>query len=427
MTDARLAPVHKHRVSFTNEDGEQLSAALETPVSNIRAYALFAHCFTCSKDIAAASRISHALAAKGFAVLRFDFTGLGNSEGDFANTNFTSNVEDLIRAADYLRSHYQAPELLIGHSLGGSAVLAAAPRIPEVKAVATIGSPSDPAHIRHLFSNDLEKIEETGCAVVRLGTREFAVKRQFLDDIAAHKLTDDIGAIGKALLIFHSPTDDIVNIEHARRIFQAAQHPKSFVSLDKADHLLSRREDSQYVADTIAAWAGRYLLGESEAQETMPVAPLAPGQVQVRESDKAFSRDILAGSHYLRADEPRGVGGADTGPNPYDLLLASLGSCISMTVRMYANRKRLPLDEVTVTLAHRRIHAEDCEHCETKEGKLDHIEVELDFRGPLNATNRARLLEIAHKCPVHRTLKSEVDIRQQLTEGSSANTNAPVT
>jgi uncharacterized OsmC-like protein/alpha/beta superfamily hydrolase len=405
--------IEKEKFSFENREGERLAALLERPPTRPAAYALFAHCFTCSKDIAAASRISRALAAHGIAVLRFDFTGLGNSEGDFANTNFSSNVSDLICAADHLRTTFGAPSLLVGHSLGGAAVLAAAGEIEEAKAVVTIGAPSDPAHVSHLFESSRSEIEAKGRALVNLAGRQFEIKKQFLDDIAAQSLEDRIKKMRKALLVFHSPVDEIVGIENASAIFQAALHPKSFISLDKADHLLSRKVDSEYVAATISAWAGRYVLsGESRATDERP--KLADGEVLVREDDRAFAQDVFTDRHHLRADEPVSYGGTDSGPSPYEYLLAGLGACTAMTVRMYARHKSLQLDRVLVTLRHGKIHAKDCEDCETREGRIDRIEREIKLEGELSGDERKRLMEIADRCPVHRTLHSEIDIQSRM-------------
>ncbi len=402
----------KERITFPNSEGKRLAALLEGPAENAAGFAIFAHCFTCSKDIAAASRISRGLAQLGFAVLRFDFTGLGNSEGDFANTNFSSNVADLVCAADYLREHHGPPALLIGHSLGGAAVLAAAGSIAEARAVVTIGAPSDPDHVTHLFEEQRSEIERRGVATVNLGGREFEVSRQFLEDVAENNLRTAIRGMRKALLIFHSPVDEIVSIDHAGSIFEAARHPKSFVSLDRADHLLSRPEDSRYVATTISAWASRYLLPPS--REVGPRPRVEPGEVLVREIDRKFGQEIFTDSHRLLADEPADFGGGDTGPSPYEYLLAGLGACTSMTLRMYAARKQLPLDRVQVALRHEKIHARDCEACETTEGKVDRIEREIRLEGHLTEAQIASVLAIADKCPVHRTLHSEIEIKTQL-------------
>lgn len=406
--------IHREKLTFLNQQGQQLAALLESPETKPIAYALFTHCFTCSKDIAAASRVSRALTARGVAVVRFDFTGLGNSEGDFANTNFSSNVADLICAVDHMRDTLKAPAILIGHSLGGAAVLSAAGYISEVRAVVTIGAPAEPEHISHLFEANIDEIEEKGHAVVNLSGRTFTISKQFLDDIATQDLSERIRTMQKALLIFHAPADDIVQIDSARRIFEAARHPKSFISLDSADHLLTRKQDSQYVANTIAAWAGRYIpVAEIAAKDTTR-PKLKSGEVLVRETDGKFGQDVFTDSHHVLADEPTRNDGRDTGPDPYEFLLAALGTCISMTARMYASHKKLPLEKVSVKLSHSRIHAEDCEHCETKDGKIDRIESELVLEGDLTAEQRQRVLEISNKCPVHRTLHSEIDVQTRL-------------
>ena len=389
--------------------GGQLAATLDTPDGPAHAYALFAHCFTCGKDVLAAKRIAVALAAKGIAVLRFDFTGLGSSEGDFANSTFSSNVADLVRAADHLRKAYAAPALLIGHSLGGAAVLAAAHQIPDAKAVVTIAAPSDPSHVIGMFSDSIEKICKDGEAEVSLAGRPFTIKRGFIEDVAEHSLMEHIAQLHKALLVMHAPTDDTVGIDNATRIFVTAKHPKSFVSLADADHLLSNRRDSAYAADVIAAWASRYLDAMRPDEDADEGG--APRQVVVRETRNGkFQQTVTVGPHQLLADEPSASGGDDTGLAPYDFLLAGLGACTSMTMRLYAERKSLPLQRTTVTLRHSKIHAEDCAECETKAGMLDQIERVIAMEGPLDAEQRAKLLEIADKCPVHRTLTSEVRI-----------------
>jgi putative redox protein len=403
------------KFQFTGEGGHRLAAALDLPESEPVAYALFAHCFTCGKDVLAAKRIAVALTAKGIATLRFDFTGLGSSEGDFANSTFSSNVTDLVRAGNHLRETRQAPTILIGHSLGGAAILAAAGEVPEAKAVVTIAAPSDPAHVTGLFREHVDNIRAQGQAQVALAGRPFTIKREFLDDVAEHPLMDKIARLHKALLIMHSPSDDTVGIDNATRIFVAAKHPKSFVSLSGSDHLLSDRRDSSYVADVIAAWATRYV----EAPKPAPVADLPdkPRQVVVRESGGGkFRNTVTIGLHHLLADEPRSAGGDDTGPGPYDFLLAGLGACKSMTMRLYAERKSFPLERATVTLNHSKIHAEDCADCETKEGMLDQIDVAIGLEGPLDAEQRKRILEIADRCPVHRTLTSEIRIVTRAAE-----------
>ena len=402
---------NSERVEFEGSQGHTLAARLDVPVGRPRAFALFAHCFTCSKDIFAASRIAGGLTDHGIATLRFDFTGLGASEGEFANTNFSSNMQDLVRAADYLREHYAAPSILIGHSLGGAAVLAAAAHVPEAVAVATIGAPANPGHVSHLFAGDIDKIEAEGEAEVTLAGRPFTVRKQFLDDIADQPMKAAIGGLRKALIVFHGPRDDYVDIGNAADIFTAAKHPKSFVSLDDADHLLTRHEDASYVADVLAAWVDRYLPATDEA----PEAATEVGEVTVAENGIGkFGQDITVGPHLFHADEPPAVGGSNTGPTPYQLLSAALGACTTMTMRLYADRKKWPLERSSVTIRHNKIHAEDCADCETREGKVDSFDREITLEGPLDDEQRQRILQIADKCPVHRTLHSEVEIKTRL-------------
>jgi putative redox protein len=375
----------------------------------VRAVALFAHCFTCGKDNKAARRICEGLKLHGIAVLRFDFTGLGASEGEFANTTFSSNVDDLVAAADHLKEKLAAPAILIGHSLGGAAVLAAAHRIADARAVVTINAPCDPAHVAGLLGESADRIRTEGEVEVKLAGRPFRIRRALLDDISQQMLSAHIGRLHKALLIFHSPTDDTVGIENASHIFLAAKHPKSFISLAGADHLISQPGDAAYIAHVIAAWAERYL---DMAADASPMEDTADGAVVVRETRRGqFQQEVVVGKHRLLADEPVKVGGMDSGPGPYDFLLAGLGACTSMTMRLYADRKQLPLTRTQVRLTHNKIHAADCAECETKEGMVDHIERVITMEGDLDAEQRARLMEIADKCPVHRTLESEINIR----------------
>jgi len=398
-------------ISFPGESGAPLSARLDAPAEPPLAYALFAHCFTCSKESKAATYISAALAERGIGVLRFDFTGLGGSEGDFANTNFSSNIGDLVAAADFLRKDYRAPAILIGHSLGGAAVLCAAPDIPECTAVATIGSPFDPKHVLGLIANSTRAIEREGEAQVEIAGRAFRIKKQFLDDIRGHRLGEIAARMGKALMLMHSPRDAVVDIDNAAKIFMAAKHPKSFVSLDPADHLLSRREDATYAGHVVAAWAERYL---QTRPRDLPAAP--PGKVLVRETREGkFTNQVTVGRHVIRADEPVAAGGLDSGPSPYDLLCAALGACTAMTLRSYADLKGIPLERVSVELKHEKIHATDCAECETREGRIDRIERLIGLEGTLDPAQRQKLLEIADKCPVHRTLHSEVVIPTRLS------------
>lgn len=395
------------RIEFTGHDGSTLAARLDLPTGKPSAYALFVHCFTCSKDIPAARRISQRLASLGIAVFRFDFTGLGHSEGEFANTNFSSNIEDILLAAKYMREQFQAPELLIGHSLGGAAILSVAGKILESKAVITIGAPADPHHLNHLFNQQAETIKADGQAEVQLGGRTFTIKQDFIDDISNNNLSTKISSLKKALLVLHAPMDDIVEIDNASKIFQLAKHPKSFITLDDTDHLLSRPKDADYAAELIATWAQRYV-----NVSLLPKSMSAPdGVVRVSESDSnSFTQDISASGHHLIADEPESYGGNFLGATPYQLVSAGLGACTSMTIRMYARRKKIPLDHVEVDISHNKIHATDCDTCDSSSGKIDQFERKITLLGDIKDKDRKRLLEIADRCPVHRTLESEINI-----------------
>jgi len=396
------------KVTFKGSLGETLDARLELPNGKVTAFALFAHCFTCGKDSRAAVRISRALAARGIAVLRFDFTGLGGSGGDFGNTNFSSNVADLIAAADYLRAEHQAPTLLIGHSLGGTAVLAAAAQIPESAAVVTIGAPFDAEHVEQTFLPIVSEIETAGQAVAILGGRSFTIRKDFLDDLRRQHQHDRIAHLGGALLVMHAPMDTVVGIDNASRIFAAANHPKSFVSLDRADHFFTQATDADYAAGVMTAWASRYM----PVELTPEAASLEYGRVLVEETGRGrFQQRITIGPHGLLADEPATQGGLGSGPTPYDLLAASLGACKSMTMRLYAERKGWSLDRVRIAVTHDRVHAADCADCETAEGRIDEVRVEIDITGDLSAKQRTRIVEIAERCPVHLTLTREVKIR----------------
>lgn len=382
-------------IRFPGAQNAPLAARLDTPVGTPRAHALFAHCFTCSKDSKAAAYVSQALAGHGIATLRFDFSSL----------EFASNLEDLVAAAAWLRENRGAAQILVGHSLGGAAVLAAAARIPEARAVATIGAPFDPGHAAHLITVTKETADDVQ---VSIAGRPFRVKKSFFEELAGHKPAQMIAALRKPLLVLHSPRDTVVDIDNASKIFLAAKHPKSFVSLDRADHLLTEYEDARYAATVLAAWASRYLEAEAHTDAAVP-------GVRVAEAGEGrFAQLISAGRHRLRADEPMAVGGDDSGPGPYDLLLAALGACTSMTVRLYAEQKKWPLERISVELKHDKVHATDCAECETREGKIDKIERTLTLEGNLDDAQRARLLEIANKCPVHRTLHSEVWIPTSL-------------
>lgn len=393
------------RVTFKGSLGEELAARLDLPAGNVQAYALFAHCFTCSKDIFAATRISAELSKRGIAVLRFDFTGLGQSDGEFANTNFSSNVGDLLKAIDFLRQNFEAPKLIVGHSLGGAAVITAAAQVDDLAAVVTIGAPSDADHVVHNFHADISTIESEGQAKVSLAGRDFTIKKQFLDDLKGQSVQECAAKLKKALLVMHAPGDETVGIDNARQIYDAAKHPKSFVSLDTADHLLRGKADATYAAEVIASWSSRYIgiTEEEVAAETQT------GVSVVETGGGKFQNAVKMGRHRIMADEPESYGGLDTGPSPYDLLSAALGTCTAMTIRMYADRKGIPLDRVSVDVDHAKVHAADCGDCteEIKQGggKVDRFERILTFEGDLEEATRQRLLEIADKCPVHRTLE----------------------
>lgn len=399
------------RLQFKNAEGLSLSARLEQPVDKQPlAYAIFAHCFTCTKNLVAVTNISRALTARGIAVLRFDFTGLGESEGDFADTNFSSNVQDLLYAADHLAEHYEAPKIIIGHSLGGAAVLMAAGQIPSIKAVATVGAPADPPHVKHLFQNSLEEIEATGEAVVSLSGRPFRIKKQFIDDLEETDLASRLKTLKKPLLILHSPQDETVDIRNAEKIYINAMHPKSYISLDGADHLLSRKEDSLYVGSMIASWATRYVDLKTEKPDLT-----TDRQVVVRnEKEHGFLSEIMANGHYLMADEPKEIGGTDLAGTPYDLLVASLGACTAITIRMYANHKGLALDEVKVHMTREKRHAADADNTDDPAGKMEFIDLDMELHGNLSEEDRQGILRIAHKCPVHKTLVNGLIVNANL-------------
>ncbi|MEM6766536.1 MAG: alpha/beta fold hydrolase [Bacteroidota bacterium] len=398
------------RLKFPNKQGQILNARLDLPLDRKPlACAVFAHCFTCSSNLNAVRNISGSLTQQGVAVLRFDFTGLGQSEGEFADTNFSSNVEDLLAAAECMAEAIEPPQLLIGHSLGGAAVLMAGLKIPSIKAVATIGAPADPVHVKHLIQDSEEEILAKGVAEVNIGGRPFTIKRQFIDDLL--KVSQEhVGKLKKALLVMHSPQDEIVNIKNAELIYKMAMHPKSYISLDGADHLLTRKADAVYAGSVIASWAMRYI--ELRSEEDLETEK----QVVVHTGSEGYTTEIRIGPHRLLADEPESVGGENLGPTPYGLLAASLGACTSMTLRMYANRKKWDLQEVKVHLSHAKDYAEDCEACEREGTKIDIFDREIELVGKLDDKQRARLLEMADRCPVHKTLHADVHVNTKLKE-----------
>ncbi len=408
------------RLSFENAEGHRLAARLDLPADGDPiACALFAHCFTCSKDLKAAAAIARALTREGLAVLRFDFTGLGQSEGEFAETTFSSNLDDLVAAAECLADEVEPPALLVGHSLGGAAVLRAAHRIPSARAVATLGAPCSPDHVSHHFAESLDEIALAGHATVDLAGRPFTISKAFVDDLGEHRMREAIRTLDRALLVFHSPVDRTVGVEQAAEIFHAAKHPKSFVSLDTADHLLTDPRDAEYAGTVLAAWARRYVGAPQEevkraAEQSRVVARIGP---------RGFRTELLANGHPLAADEPESVGGTNTGPTPYDLLAAGLGACTAMTLRLYADRKGWPLEEAVVRLQHRQTHEADCEAAAEGNGKpvaMDHLDRELDLLGPLDDEQRARLAEVADRCPVHQTLERGVTVNTTVRAPSPA-------
>jgi putative redox protein len=405
--------MHSEKLAFDNGRGQRLAALLDRPVDDRPiAYAVFAHCFTCSKSYKAVRHISRALAAEGFAVLSFDFTGLGDSEGEFAETSFLSNVDDVVSAASFLAEEHGAPSLLIGHSLGGAAVMMAASQIPSVTAVVTIAAPAGLEHLARILEPARDEVERSGSAEVDLGGHTVRIGKALMDDLSEVNMSEAIEELERALLVMHSPVDKIVGIGNASKIFTTAKHPKSFVSLDTADHLLGRAEDSRYAAGVIANWAKKYL---PEQQKEIKLPALGDNRVVARTGATGYRTEILANGHPLVADEPISVGGTNAGPSPYELLAAALGACTTMTLRMYADRKGWPLDEVEVRLRHEKIHCEDCAEASKGRPKIDHISRELVIEGPLDDDQRQRLLEIADRCPVHRTLHSELRITTSLS------------
>ncbi len=396
--------------TFNNIQNHELSAQIEWPANQQpHTYAIFVHCFTCGKSLNAARNISKALAGRGFAVLSFDFTGLGKSEGDFADTNFSANVSDLVAAADFLKREFESPSLLVGHSLGGAAVIQAASQIDSVKAVATIGAPADVEHVKHIFSEQLTELKYQGVAQVNIGGRPFTLKQQFVDDLERHVITKTLADLNKSILVLHSPQDETVSIDNAALLYQSAKHPKSFVSLDGADHLLTDKNDSHYAGEVIATWAQRYLMLPEKAELETEHQTVA----LVGDKASGYTTLIKAGKHFIIADEPEDVGGSDFGPTPYQLLSSALATCTAMTLRMYANRKNLEVNEIKVHVNHDKRHCEDCQSDNTS-SRIDHFERLIEIDGNITAAQRQRLLEIADKCPVHKTLEAEIKIITRL-------------
>ncbi len=407
----KLEVMRTKDVSFKNAEGIVLSGKMEFPVDRKpRYYALFAHCFTCGKDLRAARNLSLALTQSGFAVLRFDFTGLGESDGEFENTNFTSNAEDLKSACAFMAENYESPGLLVGHSLGGTAALQVASTLQSVKAVASIGAPFDPDHVLNLFAEHLDSIHEGGAVKINIGGRPFKIKRQFIKDVENGEINKSLNSDamrGKSVLVLHSPQDQTVEIENAEKIYTSARHPKSYISLDGADHLLSSKDDSLYVGKVIAAWAGRYL-NKSHVEDS------SEEMVMARIDEGPFVTQILAGSHHMLADEPKKVGGDNLGPTPYEFLAAGLGACTAMTLKMYADRKKWSLDEVSVHLNYENKYIDDAQNCEEDDQRIGRFKRLLEISGDLDDNQRSKLLEIANKCPVHKTLERGVHVHTKM-------------
>ncbi|MCB1521583.1 MAG: alpha/beta fold hydrolase [Hyphomicrobiaceae bacterium] len=400
---------------FEDDRGHVLSARIDLPPGPPRAWALLVHGFTCSKDLAITRRIGEGLAGEGIAVLRYDLPGHGRSEGDFAETNFTDYRASVLAAVRYMRETLSAPTILVGHSLGGAAILASAAEIPEAKAVATIGTPADVGEVVRLIGASPGDIEQNGEAEVEIQGHRFRIRRQFLEDAAHYRITDDIARLRKALLVMHAPRDEIVGIDNAARIFGAAKHPKSFISLDHGDHLLSDARDAAYTARVIAAWASRFVPEEASpnvgGHDHVSVAEIGQG---------AFQNSVRAGRHRLFADEPLAVGGDDLGPSPYDYLAIALAACKSMTLRMYARHKGLDLGRISVDVRHGKVAVDHCDDCgsaaEGRVGRIDRFECEISVAGDVAPEVRAKLVEIAGKCPVHKTLHEGAAIVTRLSE-----------
>ena len=398
------------KITFQNNEGQLLSGRIELPATQQpHNFVIFAHCFTCTKNLSAVKNISRALTSQGFGVLRFDFTGLGESDGDFEDTNFSGNVEDLVSASKFLETNFMAPSLIIGHSLGGAASIFAASQIDSIKAVATVGAPSNPKHVQNLLRSSIEDIKNNGKAVVNLSGRDFTIKKQFLDDLESQSLPEIAKHLKKALLVMHSPQDTTVNIKNAEDIYKSARHPKSFISLDGADHLLSNKQDSIYAGDIIASWAKRYVNFTNEQQlktKHQVVASL--------DAEDGFTTQMKVGNHIMIADEPTSYGGNDFGPSPYELVSAGLSACTAMTIQMYAKRKGWLINNVEVHTSYDKTHAEDCENCDENSAKIDTFNREVKLDSNLDEKQIKRILQIADKCPVHKTLHSETQVLTNL-------------
>ena len=411
-------------LNFKNKEGKELSGILHLPVDDKPiAIIIFAHCFTCNKDLRAVRNLSAEISSQGLGIFLFDFTGLGKSDGDFSDTNFSSNVDDLIKASKMIEKRFPLPQVFLGHSLGGAAVLKAASNLSTIKAIATIGAPFNPFHVTKLFSEKIEEIKSNGKATVNIGGRPFKLSRDFIHDLDDQNQTATIKNLRRPLLVMHSPQDTIVGIENAASIYQAAHHPKSFISLNNADHLLSDKRHSTYAAKMVANWVVAVfekndeatLIKTKEEEDTV-----SEGFVRAKTYSDSFATPVLAGSHRLLIDEPESLGGSDLGPTPYDLLAGSLAACTTLTIQMYAQRKKWPLEEVVVEVKHSHRHKIDCEESVEIEKKIDHFEKIIYFEGELSDDQINRLKDIANRCPVHRTLENEIEIDSQYINRKNA-------
>ncbi|GAB3646970.1 bifunctional alpha/beta hydrolase/OsmC family protein [Echinicola sediminis] len=406
--------MNRLQLKVRNKKGQALQAHLELPANQKpKHYAIFAHCFTCNSDLTAVRTISRALTTYGFGVVRFDFTGLGGSEGQFSESSFSANVSDLLAVNEFLKENYREAELLVGHSLGGAAVLVAASKLPAVSAITTIAAPASLGHVKHLISKQADNIPEEGEVQVTIGGRPFLINKDFIDDLDQTALSSIVKSLRKPLLIMHAPGDKTVGIENAEELYHQAFHPKSFITLDGADHLLTQRKDSDYVGRMIGAWSQRYFEEEDNSMLDRKGEQLV-AHLDV-ENDE-FTTRIQTSKHTFLSDEPTDVGGDGFGPSPYDFLSAALASCTVMTIKLYAERKGWDLKEVYAYITYSKKHSDDLKVDVEQPGNLDFLSKKLKFVGNLDKKQQEKLKEIASKCPVHRTLQTQTVIETELIQ-----------